>query len=237
MALAESPQPPHEPWEFSDRYINTSSHWKIKQKDSTGDKYRNVKEGASDWEIARKAQYDVRLTKVPTEKLNLALKEQYKVDKTPEEVTKDLIALINQFNKLEGPKALNKIDLQETTSFHVRHDDYYSNEESRKIKFYQFMKVKHAPFSLDHLARNEEDKGKMRDRCTVMVSYEFEESKEALDKKLVEHKQTDAFIKEGKKFTPNLKTRVFYLDETQGNEGLMHLYRSDGNWDRMDDQL
>jgi len=213
---------PHEPWEFDTKYVNRDSHWQVEPMKEDDETVVNEKRHGPG-----KTVYDVRLKKVPTEKLNKTLEESYKVNKKPEEVTKDLIALINQFNKLEGTKAISKIQLQDTTSFLVKHDEDYSTEDSKKIKFYQFMKFKFDPIVLNTLDRNGEEKEITRDRCTMVVRYEFEETQEVMEAKNAE------LQKEGKVYTPPLKTSVYYLDQNRGNESMMHMYKPDKTWDRM----
>jgi hypothetical protein len=209
---------PHEPWEFDNSIFKTRSHWTVKEF-KADDRNRRGDED--------KSQYDVRLHKGTTEKLTKALAESYKVDKKPEEITKDLIALINQFNKLEGSKALAKVQVEETISFLSSPEEYFDTEESKRIRFYQFMKLKHEPIELNTLGRNETDLVKTRDRCTVVVRYEFVDDQEKRDEDEKDHKEA------GKKYTPALKTKVYYLDETRGNYSSMHLYKPDGTWDRM----
>jgi hypothetical protein len=103
----------------------------------------------------------------------------------------------------------------------------HTTEDSKKIKFYQFMKFKFDPIVLNTLDRNGEDKEITRDRCTMVVRYEFEETQEVMEAKNAE------LQKEGKVYFPPLKTSVYYLDETKGGGSRMHLYKPDKTWDRM----
>ncbi len=207
-----------EPWEFNTKYIQKSSQWEIGYFQSDDD-YRRKKDEPRIW-----------MRKLGKDGLKKRIEEDnYQVQSDDEAITKELISLINKFNKLDASKALTKVEVESKHAFSIGTVVDHTTEESEKLKFYEFIKLKHDPITLDNVGRNEKD-SKTRNRCTMLVTYELVDEAKGEDKKEDEQK-TEGEEKPTKK---HLKTNYYYLDESQGNESEFHLFKPDGNWDRME---
>ncbi len=213
---------PGEPWEFNTKFIQKISNWEIGYFQSD-DYLRRKSEEPRIW-----------MTKLGKDVLKNRIKENnFEVATDDDGITKELISLVNKFNKLEGSKALTKVEIQSRHGFQLAPAVNHTTPESEKLKFFEFIKLKHDPITLDSVGRNETDP-KTRNRCTMLVTYEEYEPELVDEEKPQDEKKSTSEESQEKPKKKHLKTNYYYLDESQGGESEMHLYKADGTWDRME---
>jgi hypothetical protein len=216
---------PGEPWEFNTKFIQKKSNWELGYFDSN-DHLRRKSEEPRVW-----------MTKLGKDVMKKRIEDNnFVVGSDEAEVTKELISLVNKFNKLEGSKAITKVEVESRHGFQLEHAPHESTAESEKLKFFEFIKLKHVPIVLETVGRNETDSKKQRDRCTMLVTYEESAAVEVEGEKSEALKGgvgTSKSVEEKPK-KKILKTNYYYLDESQGSISEQHLYKADGTWDRME---
>ncbi len=221
-----------EPWEFNGESLKTGDYsgayeWEIFRMNPDNETRRHDKEGKR-----LKGYSFMTVGMKDKEAFDQTLSKKHKVDKTEAEIEKEIIAIVNKFNKLDGAKAISKVDIGPQYYFTIRNPgDHLVTPESERQAFFRFMAIKHKPIALESLGRNAKDEPRMQDSCIVLVRYEHNEVESMTER----NKMRRAAREKGEELPKfGLKTEVLYLDQHQGDSSQMFFMDKDGNWDRME---
>lgn len=220
-----------EPWKFNGESLKTGDYsgayeWEIYRKNPDNETYRKDKDGKE-----LKGYSFMTVGMENKEAFETTLAKKHKVDKTEADIEKEIIAIVNKFNKLDGAKAISKVDIGSQYYFTIRNPgDHLVTPESERQAFFRFMTIKHKPIELESVERNAKDEPRMQDSCVVLVRYEHSEVESMTER----NKMRRAAREKGEALPKfGLKTEVLYLDQHQGDSSQMHFMDKDGNWETM----